>query len=518
MPGIVLVLLFLVSCVAQGASYDRLVVFGDSMSDTGNLYALTGGASPADPPYDQGRYSNGQVWPEFVAADLGVPLENHAHGSALTGYDNLEGAYPGMRTQVDAYIASHPLGANPDSLYVVWAGANDFFGLQSAGDVPDMVDSAVNHIVTVVTQLSFIGARHIVVGLLPDLGRTPYANAPGALLTPSNLTALSGFFNDTLRGQIESTGIPVRILDSFELLQRVSGEPAAYGFANVSDRCSLGAGACANPDQYLFWDDRHPTTAGHRVLASYALDVTGAQDGTEAAPGLFNPLTALFELFEQVAPDAASLAFNYGQARWVPLVGDWNGDGRDTVGLYNPTTSRFFLRDENSAGPATMIFRFGQRDWTPLRGDWDGDGIDTVGVYNSDTGRFFIRSDNTSGPATVTFRFGRPDTVPVVGDWDGDGVDSIGVYNSDTSRFFLRNLNSAGPESYEVQFGQRDWIPVVGDWDRNGTDTVGVYNPDTGRFFLRNLNLPGTVDETAKLGRFGSLPIAGDWDGPEPTP
>jgi len=508
------------ACVAAApglaSDYSGLIVFGDSMSDTGNLLALTGGVNPADPPYWQGRYSNGNVWPEFMSETATLPLKNFAHGSALTGYDNLDGPYPGLLTEIDDYVAANPAGTDPDALYVIWAGANDFFALGDASGADAATDVAVNNITTAVLRLVQLGARHILVGDLPDLGLIPYADGPSALVPPALLTTGSAEFNRRLILSLSNTGFPVRLMDIFDLTQRVAADPAAYGFGNAEDRCLSRRGVpCAEPDTYLYWDDRHPTTAGHRVLASHVESISGTLNRSRSTPGVFNPNTAMFRLYSAAADEPPTFRFRYGQAGWVPLAGDWNGDGIDTVGLFNTTTSRFFLRNENSTGPTSLAFTFGQANWVPLTGDWNGDGTDTVGVYNPNTGRFFLRNSNSTGANDITFRFEQAGLIPIAGDWDGDGIDSIGVYDPNTTRFALRDSNSAGPASYMFVVGQPGRIPVMGDWDRNGTDTAGVYNPATGQFALRNIHFGGPPDVVAQLGPPGQLPIAGDWDGPD---
>ena len=501
---------------AFAAPYSRVVVFGDSLSDTGNMYALTKGRFPADPPYDEGRFSNGRVWPEYVAQTLGVPLESYAHGSAQSGYTNLEGAYPGLRTQVDAYVINHPFGADPEGLYLIWAGANDIFGLNGSSSIGETIAAAVANITVVTSQLALIGARHIVVGLMPDLGLIPYASSSYALASGTALTALSRDFNTRLRAEIGKLGVPVRFMDSFALLRDVVANPSAFGLREVEEGCLSPSGkTCRRASRYLFWDDRHPTTDGHQVLADHVVEIAGAKDETASAPGLFNPYSALFQLFDQASVEADTLEFRFGQAQWIPLVGDWNADGRETVGLYNPYTSRFFLRDDNSSGPSTVVFQFGQANWIPVQGDWNGDGIDSVGIYNPKKGRFFLRNTNARGAADAILVFGGANRIPISGDWDGDGLDSVGVYNPASSTFLLSSSNTEGAVLYRFQFGQANWVPIVGDWDQNGTDTVGVYNPVTGRFFLSNVNRAGAADKNVKLGKPGQLPIAGDWDGPE---
>ncbi len=123
-------------------------VIGDSLSDPGNLYDLTG-FFPPSPPYDK-RFSNGPVWAEYFAEQLRVKLKNLAYGGAFTGvivlphketgvetpfsnYDSYEywqylpPDLPGVKKEVEDLLARNPAGLNPNALYVVWAGSNDFF-------------------------------------------------------------------------------------------------------------------------------------------------------------------------------------------------------------------------------------------------------------------------------------------------------------------------------------------------------------------------------------------------------
>ena len=70
---------------ASASTFTSVIVYGDSLSDNGNLYALTG-QPPA--PYYNGRFSNGPVAVEYLASTLGVPLSDFAWGGATTGIGN----------------------------------------------------------------------------------------------------------------------------------------------------------------------------------------------------------------------------------------------------------------------------------------------------------------------------------------------------------------------------------------------------------------------------------------------
>ncbi len=113
------------------------------------------------------------------------------------------------------------------------------------------------------------------------------------------------------------------------------------------------------------------------------------------------------------------IKFAFGGAGIIPVIGDWDGDGVDTVGAFDPNAGEFQLRNTNSAGPADIILNHAFLvGGTPLAGDWDGDGVDTIGVYNN--GQVSLRNTNTIGHPDINFDFGGPGLVPVSGDWDGN--------------------------------------------------------------------------------------------------
>jgi hypothetical protein len=71
------------------------------------------------------------------------------------------------------------------------------------------------------------------------------------------------------------------------------------------------------------------------------------------------------------APDAGQFA--YGFAGWQPVVGDWNGDGSDSVGVFAPQTATWYLRNENGSGaPDYAPFAYGFATWKPVAGAWTG--------------------------------------------------------------------------------------------------------------------------------------------------
>lgn len=269
---VALVLFFLTFMVAvlisaqQPPSITELYVFGDSLSDTGMVFQATGGLYPSDPPYFRGRYSNGQVWVEYLADRLSVKkVNNFAWGGATTeqGYTNM---VPGLLSQVQTATQSHSQ-ANANALYVLWAGANDY--LQGADDstVP------VSNITRAIDQLASMGAAQILVANLPNLGQLP---ATSNSANSSQLSRLTEAHNLGLRRSLKSISqqhpeVKMITLDANLLYQEAISNPAKFGFTQVTRACLSGSTACGNPEQFLFWDSIHPTTTGHQILADTAM-------------------------------------------------------------------------------------------------------------------------------------------------------------------------------------------------------------------------------------------------------
>lgn len=236
--------------------------------------------------------------------------------------------------------------------------------------------------------------------------------------------------------------------------------------------------------------------------------------------GVYTPANSAFFIRNSNSGGNADSAFFYGAANpnWIPLSGDWNGDGVDSPGLYNAANGTFFLKNTSGPGNADIAFTFGSggAGIIPLVGDWDGDGTDTIGLYSSSNGAFFLRNFNQGGAADLVFFFGSPGLTPIAGDWNGDGRTTIGVYVQASGVWFLRNSNSSGPADTTLFYGPggASWKPIVGDWNADGIDTVGLYVNTNGAFFLKNTNTSGAADLTFFYGpSTNAVPLVGDWNG-----
>ncbi|MFJ1933346.1 transglycosylase family protein [Kitasatospora sp. NPDC088160] len=217
--------------------------------------------------------------------------------------------------------------------------------------------------------------------------------------------------------------------------------------------------------------------------------------------GAYDPATQTFYESNDNSTVAGSVKF--GNAGWIPLVGDWNGDGVASVGAYDPSTATFYLSNDNSTTAVTA--KFGNPGWIPLVGDWNKDGKDSIGAYDPATATFYESNDNSTVVGSA--KFGNPGWTPLVGDWNGDGVTSIGAYDPNTQTFYLSNDNST--TAVTIKFGNPGWKPLVGDWNGSGKDSVGGYDPATATFYLTNDNSTAAV--TTTFGNPGWIPLKGSW-------
>lgn len=245
-------------------SIRSLVVFGDSLSDTGTVFRATGGMYPPRSTYFNGRYSNGRVWVEYLGDQLSIPAsqtQNFACGGATSsgGFTNM---IPGLLAQVQTFLQSHSR-LNSSSLFVLWAGGNDYLQGATNAAIP------VENLRRAIELLAKAGASKILIANQPDLGQLP---AMRNTANSARLSELSRSHNQQLRRSIKQlmqqySNLQIALFDANALYHEAIATPAAFGFTNVAQAAqSIGA----NPDQSLFWDGIHPTTAAHSILSDRA--------------------------------------------------------------------------------------------------------------------------------------------------------------------------------------------------------------------------------------------------------
>lgn len=296
--------LALASVAPAWAQYSRLVVFSDSMSDNHRYgaysKAATGAVHPAA-PFDNGRFCNGLVAVEDLANGLGIPIEDYAFAGATSSYGSLIVVPEGVLTQVNEYLNNNNLiptittvpivspvlsialgsgQADPKALHLIWAGPDDYY---SGGMNALTAYSATANIQQAITSLYNGGARYFFVPTMPDLSITPSARIheqqqKGYIASAAKYSAQ---FSVVLTKGLDSlrAKYPDAHIMSFDTLAyiRVAIEQARASGKNVTDACfpidvlnpsKVPGVACSQPDNYLFWDNNHPTAEANRILAA----------------------------------------------------------------------------------------------------------------------------------------------------------------------------------------------------------------------------------------------------------
>ena len=301
---------FMLSPRAMASNFSQFYVFGDSLSDTGNIFTATEGltnpetAIPPNPPYAPGRFSNGDIWVDFVGDEIGltpttflspqtnIPADgvNFAFGGSSSGLDNALApnlGLPGVLGQVSLFtqnLQANNQQADPNALYAVWGGANDYV----FGGVTDP-NQTVTNLSNAIGALTQAGAKNIAVFNLPDLGQLPVA---GGNEVSTGLTQLTNGHNTLLDLALDSfdgnSGVNIIPVDVNSLFNRVVASPGEFGFTqNPASSCVIGEigsiiDDCQNPqgivfteaiepNEFIFFDTFHPSSNSHRLVADVTL-------------------------------------------------------------------------------------------------------------------------------------------------------------------------------------------------------------------------------------------------------
>ena len=317
--SVVLLIFITVGTYAQAGpptpEFTSIVIFGDSLSDTGNVAHLTydkyGFRVPGPiADYTDGRFTDGYdtlppaelysgVWIEQLARSMPSKPEvknsldggtNYAFGFATTGTgtsvftfgpgNTLSVNIENIGQQITDYLATHPK-INEKTLFVVWGGAIDVLYATSEDNV---IDAGINQTLNI-QRLIDAGATQFIVPNLPPLGLVPRLN--GSPTTSIPATEASVLYNAVLGSGVSLLRdfnpwkhLHIAQLDVFSLFNKVVATPASYSLANVT---ASSQDMAVDPDTYLFWDDLHPTTRGHNILAVTSASILARSNCTDNA-------------------------------------------------------------------------------------------------------------------------------------------------------------------------------------------------------------------------------------------
>jgi hypothetical protein len=220
-------------------------------------------------------------------------------------------------------------------------------------------------------------------------------------------------------------------------------------------------------------------------------------------PGLYRQFDGYVYLRNGNSQGNADIRFYFGNPGDIPLAGDFNGDGCDTVSIYRQSEGRVYVindlgENDGGLGAADYAYYFGNPGDKPFVGDFDGDGIDTVGLHRESTGLVYFRNSNTQGNAEFEFYFGDPGDRLIAGDWNGDGKDSPGLFRPSDAQIYLRYTNTQGNADEQFDYGIPRMIPVTG---TTGIKSVAVADRDWDI---------SAVTAPVEWGRFASLGFGAD--------
>lgn len=293
---------FMLPLKANAAQFSNpisgLYVIGDSLSDSGNVYQSIG-FPPF--PYEQGRFSNGPNWIDVLAKKLefessptlykdvanGTTPENGINfafgGATTTDKNTVFSTLPGLQQQI-LYSSSQP--ADPDALYILWIGANDYLPTQSQDFEPfTNPDQTLQNISDALINLGNLGVKNVLVPNLPNLGNTPLVRSLGLSEGFNNLTQAHNLgLSELLKNLDQTTNLNIISLDVNDLFS----DPTSLGFTNVSEAClNTATGTiCTQPDDYLYWDQIHPTSRAHQIVADAAFSAIKAKSVSEPSTTL----------------------------------------------------------------------------------------------------------------------------------------------------------------------------------------------------------------------------------------
>ena len=284
--------------------FSNLVVFGDSLSDTGNVSNATGGLIPPSPPYADGRFSNGDLVVDAIAESLelpenesfGVGGNNYAFGAAQTGEGTSEYGFllpepidvPNIGQQIDLYLADRT--PTQTDLFYIYGGTNDFISSVLLGEALPTPESIVGNITTHITELAEASAQTFVVPNLPSLGDIPlFLEQPEATAVLNDATEEFNQLLDTELDAIASE-LDVEIIepDIYSIATEIQDNPADFGLSNTTDAFFNQTDPISdptdlvltgNPEEFFFWDIFHPTAAATEIIAQ---EVIADYQGLEA--------------------------------------------------------------------------------------------------------------------------------------------------------------------------------------------------------------------------------------------
>lgn len=285
--------------------YSEVYIFGDSLSDAGNIASLIGDFPP---PYYNNRVSNGPLAIDVMAGKLGLSVNaslhllglNQGNNYAVAGAKASENEPIDLNTQIVSFQANHGNIAPADALYVIFIGGNDIRSalmLTSTENAKATIQSAVSRIYDVISVLNQIGARTFLIINAPDVAQLPETRLIASETNNPDLIqrahSLSSLYEKRLHKMIEKAEeefeINVTEFNLFKYFNKVIKKAEKFGFTNTTDACFSSitftfhpdCNYGANFDKFFFFDEIHPSARVHDILGKAFFDAINEDDEHE---------------------------------------------------------------------------------------------------------------------------------------------------------------------------------------------------------------------------------------------
>jgi thermolabile hemolysin len=256
---------------------NKIIVFGDSLSDNGNIFNFTQWTIPNQTSYAHGHFSNGKIWSEYLSESIHIPVYTWAIGGAQISLDSKS---PLLLETIswNSYKKYAQNYRQENTLFIIWIGANDFL-IKDEKSVTKIMSEELD----VIENLIKDGSKNILI-----------LNVPNTTLAPSFRFRDDGAivhdrikqFNSELKKSVESlkvkyeSSIHLALYDAYSAHLNIFNNPAKHGLKNISEPClnvdnnntmvlipTKIRETCTDPDTFFSWDNIHPTTAVHKLMA-----------------------------------------------------------------------------------------------------------------------------------------------------------------------------------------------------------------------------------------------------------
>ncbi len=249
--------------LAQSLNFSKLVVFGDSLSDTGNIAVID-----LPPPYFRNRISDGPVAVDFIANSIGSNADSSRHffGSprgfnyAVSGGNILGSDREDLEQQVSTHLQRVNQSTDENALYVIIMGGNDLRDIRSitdSGIAAQRINAVASQLDAQINRLVEAGATSFLIANVPNIGRIPETlqRQSSDPTISSRAESYVGSYNSAFARVVDKyrqrSDLAVSSFDLFQALENILNNASDLGFRNIEE-------GCFNPGDFPFSFDSPP--------------------------------------------------------------------------------------------------------------------------------------------------------------------------------------------------------------------------------------------------------------------